>query len=239
MTRLIDDIYVAWASAQQVMASHLGSGTSQSSYSLIEATPVTTADAELWKETLRRSQYLFDSIGEAAFTARRWADAEKHYLRLRSLSAIRGDSAEQARALYGAATADWNAGRYAEARRLLAVIRDTFPSYQHRDVQRRTAGAGTAEGMLGVRDILDRASSEAGLRHWQSARNYYREALRVIEANSLGTPDLVALTMYNIAVTYYNAREYADARARLLELQAKYPAFDPKLVKALLGRISP
>lgn len=236
LARLIGEIYVAWAAAEQVMASHLGRGASSSSDRLLGATPVSAGDADLWQETLERTQYLLDSLGSAAFAAGRWAAAERHYLRLRSLSAIKEDSCGEAGALYNAAMANWNAGHYTKSRRLLAFIRDSFPFYEP-DVQSRPAGVGTAASIRDVQRILRQAYSEFVRRHWPSARDYYREALRVMEAQSRGTPSLVAATMYNIAVTYYNEAQYGEARARLLELQARFPTYRPDVVKNVLLKI--
>jgi len=135
-TRWIDNLRISWAAARQVMASHLRDRGSPEPYSLMAQTPVLSVDAVLWDETLRRVQRLLDSIADVAFTARSWSQAERHYLSLRVFSGLRRDSAEEARALYNAATADWNDGRFSAAERLLRTVRDSFPFYEQAHVVR-------------------------------------------------------------------------------------------------------
>ncbi|HLA80604.1 MAG TPA: tetratricopeptide repeat protein [Thermoleophilia bacterium] len=99
------------------------------------------------------------------------------------------------------------------------------------------ARVGEAEGRRDMIELLGRASAAFEQKRWQSARNLYRDALELIELRSLDVGEMLPQTMYNIAITYYNEREYSEARNQLLRLQKTFPSYEPELVSDMLRKI--
>lgn len=229
---------VSAALAKGIVATYLGADTATAN-ALMRRAPVSVLDSALWQETASSAASTLDSIASAAFHAKRWHDSRRHYRLAKDFYRVSRDSAEQARMLYNAALTYWNQGQYLSARKLMTALRDSFPFYETAAVQQTIAKAAavatTARHGREFERLEEKASSAWEEERWMQARQRYRELLELVIKGELDRS--VDWILYNIAMTYYNEREYRRARDELQDLKYRFPHYKPGLVTDALRRV--
>ncbi len=231
---------IAKAAARGVVSEHLA-GDSGSAMNLMLRSPISIFDSSAWNSTLALAGSTVDSIASAAFDAKRWRETRRLYTFGAQLYELQNDTMEQPRMLYNAAMADWNRGRYVSARSLLAGIRDSFPHYKINQIQNMIGEAATASATTATIQQLIQMQKQASTQfdedQWLQARQTYRRIVALVREQGVEVGEYEPRSMYNIAITYYNEQEYRQARAQLVELQRKFPSYQPDMITDVLRKL--
>jgi outer membrane protein assembly factor BamD (BamD/ComL family) len=91
------------------------------------------------------------------------------------------------------------------------------------------------ESALKIYDIGDQNFND---KSWVRARSNYLEAIRrYLDAGISTDSDVVLNCYYNIAMTYWNEKDYKEARSYLELLRYNHPDYDRLAVKDLLAKL--
>ena len=82
----------------------------------------------------------------------------------------------------------------------------------------------SAEVLVGGDNQRKRAAKYFDKEDWVNSRQHYREAISYYKkAGEKDNSELIALCRYNIAITYWNQKNWSKAREKLEELLRKHP----------------
>jgi tetratricopeptide (TPR) repeat protein len=187
---------------------------------------------ESFKVINKRYAYFGSKVEELAsfaFDKKDYKMARKHYKG--ALFAYENDSSESAisqipRLRYNIAMTYFNQENFWHARKLLKEIKKDYPKYETNNIDKKIELCLKDAFLKGGFDELKQGSEYFEKKDWANARSSYREAIKSFKksgANDIS--DLIALARYNIAVTYWNQKNWAKAKAQLLLVREKHPNY--------------
>jgi hypothetical protein len=189
------------------------------------------------KKDLDLANFL-DEQADKSFEQKKWDSSIEAYTAAAEYYKKIGMGSAVAECLYNSAMACWNKGSFQESKSLLNKIRTEYPKYEQTTVNSRMVEITGADAMNQAANIEKEAGEYFDKKDWVAARAYYITAInKLLGIGFPDTNDLVSECRYNICLTYYNEHDFNKCKEKLLELQAKNPAYQPALVKELLDKV--
>ena len=126
---------------------------------------------------------------------------------------------------------------YLEAKKFLTQLQKDFPKYNTKKIKTLIDDCKKASIVKNIAMLGEKADKAFDKKDYSAARSYYREILAY--AKKWGNPYgslCLANVQYNIALTYWNERNYKKAKEYLLELRSKYPDYEKEDVQDFINR---
>jgi hypothetical protein len=236
---LLIDVYgpaVQSAIAEKAYAQWLNQESDLALGTLATATPKVTTQG---LDTRARFAFLVNDEASRLFGAQKWENSAAAYrfAREQYLLAMKGQYDKVAGELqYNEAVAYSNAGRTAEARKLLSDLKQRLPQYEPKDVAEVAAHINSREQLAVFDSIVNEASKAFNKKDWSVAAARFKDAAEyLLKAGYPADSERVATSRYNIAMAYFNARRYNESYEVLHELQATAPRYNPSVVREQLA----
>ena len=216
----------------------------EKSKEVISDVPLWCYGQEGFKVINRRYAYFGSKVEELAslaFDKEDYKIARRHYKG--ALFAYENDSSESAisqipRLRYNIAITYINQHNFWHARKLLKEIKKDYPEYNTNKIDKNIESCLKDAFLKGGFDELEQGGKYFEKESWANARSSYREAIKSFKksgANDIS--GLIAQTRYNIAMTYWNQKNWAKARTQLLLVREKYPNYMKEEVEDMIYKI--
>ena len=196
------------------------------------------------REELRKYRYSYfatelNDLGSKAFKKEDYKTARKHWEEA-VINYERGDIYYRdiiSEVKYNIAISYYNEENYLEAKKFLTQLQKDFPKYNTKKIKTLIDDCKKASIVKNIAMLGEKADKAFDKKDYSAARSYYREILAY--AKKWGNPYgslCLANVQYNIALTYWNKRNYKKAKEYLLELRSKYPDYEKEDVQDFINR---
>ena len=180
-------------------------------------------------------------LGSKAFERKEWDKARRHYEE--ALVNYRKDTSEFSKASipevsYGIAITHWNDRDFWKANELLTSLHKDFPAYETGKIRRMISHSEKAGFSHWAEKAYENGNKAFGNMDFTKARNFFHDAIKNFRKSGVqDSSDLLAPIRYNIALTYWNQRDWPGANKCFLELRKKHPTFQQDETEEYLTKL--
>jgi len=180
-------------------------------------------------------------LGRKAFEGKEWKEVRKHYEA--ALINYKKDTSEFSKASipevrYGIAITHWNEGDFWKAKESLTALQKDFPEYEPEKIETMISDSEEAGFSNWAEKAYKDGNKAFDKMDFAKARSYFHDAIKYFRKSGVkDSSDLLAPIRYNIAVTYWNQRNWPRAKEYFLELKQKHPKFQKDETEDYLNKL--
>ena len=139
---------------------------------------------------------------------------------------------------YNIAITYYNESNYLKSEILLTKLHKDSPEYATKDVNKLIQTCRQGYKIKLAQDTYNKGHKSFEKEDYSSARDYYLDAMKYFKQAGLEAgSDILAELKYNIAMTYWNQKNFTRAKDSLLELRQRHPTYKKEDVQDYINKI--
>jgi len=180
-------------------------------------------------------------LASKAFEDKEWHKVRRHYEE--ALVNYRKDTSEFSKASipevrYAIAVTHWNEGDFGKAKELLTALRKDHPEYEAEKIRSIIADCEKAGFSHRAEKAYKNGNKAFDNMDFTKARSCFHDAITYFRKSGVrDRSDLLAPIRYNIALTYWNQRNWPGAKECFLKLKQKHPKFQKEETEDYLNKL--